>query len=115
MFGSKKDKSHFDYGLYAFYDTKAQAYRLPMPEKDASIIIRQVEKLFFDPTQNGNDLVTHAEDFALFKLGDYYSMSGHIEPCTPEHVVNLVELRARAHASMAAQSKVQDLRALPST
>lgn len=114
MFG-RSEKNDNDFSLFAIYDTKAQVYRLPIPEKDSAIVVRQIEKLFQDPSQNQNDFVSHAEDFAVYKIGEYNCKTGVISPCRPEHIVNVHELRARAHASMAAQAKVPDLRALSLT
>lgn len=83
-----------DYEYFSIYDTKVGSYREPMLAINRHDMIRQIHSLFRDPAQAANVLITNAEDFAVFKVGEYTKKSGTIQGTQHEHIANLHDIRA---------------------
>lgn len=97
MFG-KQQKNEPDMQYFTIYDTKAGAYRDPILTLNKLVILRELHNMMLkkDPE---NQLFSNAEDFQVFKIGDYYRKTGTIESCNPEHICNLHEVKASALSS----------------
>lgn len=89
----KKEKQA-DLEYFTIYDSKVGVYREPMLAINRHDILRQIDGLFRDPAQTRNQLLTNAEDFSLFKCGEYCKRTGQITPTTLEHIANLHEIKA---------------------
>lgn len=96
MFG-KKDDNRFDREFFSIYDSKTGIYRAPLLHHNRFEIVREVENLFRDPEHAKAQLVVNAEDFSIFKVGDFDTKTGEIRPTSaPEHIVNLNDIRLAA-------------------
>lgn len=89
----KKETNH-DLEIFTIYDSKSQSYREPTYAKNKFVIMRELEQLYRDKSQINNQLVTNAEDFSLFKIGEYWLKNGQIESCKPTHIANMHEIKA---------------------
>lgn len=96
MFGPKKVEVDPDMEVFTVFDVKSGTYRTPILGLNRFDIIRDVERLMRDPAQVRNDLVTNAEDFQLFKVGEWFKKEGRLEVCRPEHIANFHEIKAVA-------------------
>lgn len=76
--------------IFTIFDTKAKAYMQPFFSKNAATALREVQSAV-DNTEHGFN--THAEDYSLFHIGNYDENSGKIDPISPTHIINLVELK----------------------
>lgn len=94
MFGKKQDQATPDFEYFSIFDSKVSVYREPMLAANRHDMVRQIDNLFRDPAQAKNQLLLNAEDFSLFKVGEFTKKTGLIVGCTPEHVANLHEIRA---------------------
>jgi len=91
---TKNNKEKPDLEYFTIFDSKVGTYREPMLAINRHDILRNLQGLFQDPAQQRNQLVTNAEDFSLFKVGEYSKKSGTITPCAHEHIANLHDIRA---------------------
>lgn len=89
MFGTKKEKA--DKELFSIYDSKVAHWGDPIIAINRFDMMRSYEVLLRQHPMDQK--VTNAEDFAIFKIGDYSSSTGRISSHAPEHVANLHELR----------------------
>lgn len=100
MFGSKKEKP--DLEMFVMFDSKVGAYDRPFFALNKDDLLREVlnnmRKDAKDPNCQ-NKFYINAEDFSIFKIGEYYRQSGEITPQTATHVVNLHELKVLAQPS----------------
>lgn len=88
----KAKNRQVDLELFTIYDTKTDSYREPVFAVNQHDLIRQMLDQF---QKNSNNLyLTNAEDFAIYKLGDYCYATGTLKSHDPTHVVNMHELRA---------------------
>lgn len=95
MFGKNKDK--VDYEIFSIYDSKVDAYEMPMFAINQHDLTRQILNNFKDTSQHKtNKFFLNAEDFSLFRIGAYTKKSGTLLTQNPEHIANLHELRAAA-------------------
>lgn len=94
MFGTKRNSETPDFEYFTIYDNKVGIYREPMLAINRHDILRQFDSLFRDPKQQTNQLLTNAEDFSLFKVGEYSKKSGTIIGTAHEHIANLHEIRS---------------------
>ena len=88
----KKQEPELEY--FAIYDSKSQTYNEPMLAANRFVMLRQINDLFQDSNQSKNQLFLNAEDFSLFKVGEYSKKTGQILGQSPEHIANLHELKA---------------------
>lgn len=103
MFG-KNNQQQPDFEYFTIFDSKVGIYREPMLAVNRHDMLRQVDGLFRDPQQKTNQLLTNAEDFSLFKVGEYSKKTGVITPCQHEHIANLHDIRAAVQ-----RSQIQDV------
>ena len=96
MFG--KDQKRPDLEMFTIFDTKTATYRIPSYAINKYDLLRQIENMFKDPSQEKNDLNTNAEDFQVFKIGEYDRLTGQLAAQKPEHVANLHEIKASLKA-----------------
>ena len=95
MFGKEKQsKPELEY--FTIHDSKTGAYKEPMLAINRHDMLRQIDNLFRDPNQKLNQLLTNAEDFSLFKIGEYCKSTGTITSTKHEHIANLIDLRTSA-------------------
>lgn len=94
MILASKKTNQVDYEYFTIYDTKIDSYRMPMAAVNKFDMIRQIESLFRSPEQKDNQLITNAEDFQLFKIGEYEVKTGTFTAQRPQHVANLHEIKA---------------------
>lgn len=96
MFGKKNNQTEPDFEYFSLYDTKVEAYRPPVLAINQYDMLRQLDNMFKDPEHAKNQIVQNAEDFQLFKVGDFTKKTGTINSYPPVHVANLHEIRAAA-------------------
>lgn len=90
MFGKEKPTNH-DLEIFLIYDSKVNAYRDPIISPNKWEMFRSYERLL---KNNPDDqLITNAEDFALFKIGEYFKKTGTITLHEKEHQANFHELK----------------------
>jgi hypothetical protein len=94
MFG--KQKKQVDIEAFAMYDSKVLAYSDPMFAINQHDMTRQILNTFKDPSQSQNKYLVNAEDYSLFKVGEYDRKQGIFTGCNPEHVANIHDIRAAA-------------------
>lgn len=81
---------------FVIFDSKSKTYGLPMLEKNAEVLIRELVTTFKKPEQQAqNHLFINAEDYSLFKNAEYDRRSGEFKTVSLEHIVNLHDLKAR--------------------
>lgn len=102
MFGSKKQDPDVEY--FAIFDTKVGNYRIPMSAINREQMIRDTENLFRNPQQSTNSLVINAEDYQLFKIGEYDFKTGTMVGTQHEHICNLHDLKAGVMQKMRAEA-----------
>lgn len=78
---------------FTIYDSKVGVYREPILALNKHDILRQLDTLFREPDQKAQ-LFTNAEDFQLFQVGSYDTLTGQITPEQPIHIANLHELKS---------------------
>lgn len=92
---SKKKTRQIDFQIYVIYDSKTDSYhKVPSFAVNEADLIRQITTMFADPSQAANKFYANAEDFAVFKVGNYCFKTGTIESQPHEHVINLHEIRS---------------------
>jgi len=110
MFQKKQEKEpEFEY--FSIYDSKVGHYRTPVLAINRLDVIRQIETLF--KKEPGDQLCTNAEDFSVFKVGEYDKKTGVITSTPHEHIVNLHDVRSLVQRT--AQEQNNPLRALNAT
>lgn len=111
MFGNGKTNQAPDFEYFSIYDSKVGIYREPMLAINRHDILRQIDALFRDPQQQQNQLLQNAEDFALYKVGEFSKRTGVITSCPHEHVANLHEIRTAVmqRATPNVQRPVQEI------
>lgn len=93
MFGTK-NKPTPDLELFTIYDSKTESYRAPLMAVNRHELIRDTQNMFADPAQAKNTYLLNAEDFAIFKVGEFDRKTGVLTPVPHEHVANMHDLRA---------------------
>ncbi len=111
MFG-RSDSEEADAMVFCIFDSKGRFYDRPLFEKNEETIRRDIYNMFCDERQARNPLFVNAEDFSVFKIGEFSKKTGELTSCKPTHVLNLHDLRALVPARPAPQmqSDVQQLR-----
>lgn len=104
MFG--KTKQDPDYEWFSIYDSKIGLYRAPMLAINRHDILRQIDALFRDPEQQKAQLVQNAEDFSLFKIGEFDKKTGVIVATPHEHIANLHEIRTAVRNQMMVEQPI---------
>ena len=66
-----------NYGIYAIYDTKTEAYAAPFAQPNNAVAMRMFSDLANDPNTN---IHKHASDFRLARLGTWDDVTGKFEP-----------------------------------
>lgn len=94
MFG--KTQQDPDLELFTVYDSKSGAYDLPAFSLNRHVLMRDVINMLKDPQQSKNKYLTNAEDYSIFKIGEYSKKSGKLIAQNPEHIANMHELRTMA-------------------
>lgn len=96
MLGLAKNKQQEDCVLFTIFDTKSGTYRDPILVPDQAAVIRALSTNFFNPANQYDQYVTHAEDFQLFKIGSFDRKTGLVSSYQPEHILNLHDLKSAA-------------------
>ena len=68
--------------VYAVKDSAVQSYAQPMFFPTVPAAVRAFSDAVNSQDPN-SQLCKHPEDFALYKVGDYDTVTGVIEPCQP--------------------------------
>lgn len=80
--------------IYTVFDSKMATYSPPfMKDRDAAAI-RDFSDWVNDGRDERNMLFKHPEDFSLFTIGEFDSLSGFITPITPLSLVTASALRS---------------------
>lgn len=95
MFG-KTSKLQVDMEIFTIYDSKVEAYELPTFAVNGHDLCRQIINMFTDPAQARNKFLVNAEDYIIFKIGEYNKATGVITPTKPESIALMHELREAA-------------------
>lgn len=99
MFGKNQKQEPADLHFFNIFDTKVGCYqREPMLAINDHDMLRQLDGLMRDPSQEKNQYVTNAEDFQLFQVGSYWKKTSTLQGCEPRHIANLHEIKAAARA-----------------
>lgn len=107
MFNREKGAQAPDYEYFVFFDSKVGRYGEPALAINRHDLLRQIDGMMRDPQQKKNQLVANAEDFSLFKIGEYSKKTGVITPCNPEHIANLHDIRSAAWRTIEKQPEVE--------
>lgn len=91
MFGKKNRQ--VDKEFFTIYDSKTDSYVEPVLATNQHDLARQMMNLF-ERQGSENKYYQNAEDYSLFKIGDYCHKTGSIASHEPKHVLNLHELRS---------------------
>lgn len=95
MFGKEKPKN--DVEIFTIYDSKSLSYGKTTQAPNRHVLIRDLVNMFREPAQQKeNSLYINAEDYSIFKIGEYSNTTGLITAQPQEHVANLHDLRALA-------------------
>ncbi len=78
-------------GIYSVFDVKAGAYMVPFFLATDAMALRGFSDLLLDAE---HPFSAHAEDFTLFKVGEFTDVKGVVIGCTPLSLGNGVELVA---------------------
>ena len=68
-------------GLYAIFDITAQMYSEPKIAPTDGVYTRLVSDMI---AEGNNQVANHPEEFAVYKLGEWNELSGHIESTVTE-------------------------------
>jgi len=83
-----------DFEYFTIYDTKVGAYKNPLLSTNSLEVLRQIEGFMMNPANQHDPLVTHAEDYSIFKIGTYSKTTGKITPCPAESIAQLHEIKS---------------------
>lgn len=93
FFGNKSDSSSVpcDMELFTIFDTKSGSYRDPVLAPNSGVLMRDLHASFrkFPDDQ----YFTNAEDFQLFKVGEFTRKTGTLVGCPPVHIANLHDVK----------------------
>lgn len=94
MFNRNKSTSA-DLEFFTVFDSKSQSYSEPFPAQNREVVIRDFANAFKkEDAPKVNRYFMNAEDFAVFKCGQFDLKSGTLVGQSLEHVINLHDLRA---------------------
>ena len=85
-------KSDPELEAFTVFDSKAGIYREPIFAINRHDIMRGYESTI--RKYPDDVLVTNAEDFSLFKIGEYSKKTGQFVATHHEHIANLIDLRS---------------------
>lgn len=96
MLGKGKVHRQVDREMFTMYDSKTESYNEPVFAINKHDVVRMMLNLFRDPQQQEkNKFFVNAEDYSLFKIGDFCLKTGTVVAINPpEHVANMHELRS---------------------
>ena len=77
----------FKLGMYSVFDSKAEQFTPPFSAGNDALAVRVFSGACSEPT---HDFHRHAEDFTLFKVGEFDQEKGVIVPCSPESIVTAI-------------------------
>lgn len=101
--GQTGNRQNPDLEYFVIFDSKVGVYREPMLAINRHDMLRQIDQIMRDPQNKLNQLVANAEDFALFKIGEYDKMKGVITTTQHEHIANLHDIRSAVQRRMLAE------------
>lgn len=90
----RKPESQHSIEFFTVYDTKANTYRDPLPAMNQVELLRSYETFFRKPENQYDPQYTNAEDFQIFKIGQYTRKTGLLEGHRPIHIASLHEIKA---------------------
>ncbi len=94
MFGKNKTGGA-ELEFFTVFDSKAKTYAEPFPAMNSEVVIRDFTTAFRDPeAHKKNRYYMNAEDFSIYKCGNFSLTSGLITGQNLEHIVNMHDLRA---------------------
>lgn len=96
MFG-QKNETQPDLEIFAMWDSKAQCYKPPVLSTNKHTALRELSKLMSE--NKSHEFFSNAEDFQLFKIGDYSYRTAKINWHNPEAITGLHELKAALQSS----------------
>lgn len=73
------------YNVYALRDSKSDSFNIPFHLQTDGLAVRALQDLVNDER---SIVHAHPEDFALYCLATWDSVSGEYMPCAPRHVAN---------------------------
>lgn len=98
LFTKNKKTSHEnlspDAEYFTIHDSKVGSYRDPVLAINRHDLLRQIDLFYRNESNHKDPLFINAEDFSIFKIGEYYKKTGTIYGCEPEHVANCHDLRS---------------------
>lgn len=103
MFNNKKKETSQepDLMIFTIFDSKSKSYDIPTFAKNKNTLVRDILNMFRDPAQAKNKFLINAEDYSVYKIGEYYKVNGGLWSQELEHVVNLNDLRAMVEPDIA--------------
>lgn len=94
---NKTEDKKGDLEAFTIYDSKSGAYDVPAFAQNKNVLMRDIVNMFNDPQQSRNKYLVNAEDYSIFKIGDYSKQTGQITSHNLEHVAYMHDLRAMAN------------------
>lgn len=93
MFRQGQTSGQVDLMAFTIYDSKTESYREPVFAVNEHDLIRQFTDVM-SKNKEKNPYYQNAEDYSIFKIGEYNFKKGNLQAMKPVHVVNIHELRA---------------------
>jgi hypothetical protein len=91
----KRKETQADLEFFTVFDSKSKSYSEPFPAMNKDVVLRDFANAFKHPeASTKNKYFMNAEDYAIFKVGQYDLKLGALTGQNPEHVVNLHDIRA---------------------
>lgn len=108
MWKKPEIKQEADMQLFTVYDKTGKTYGDIVYAKNKDVLLREVLNMFrrYDHQQQ-NPHYLNAEDFTIFKIGDYQKSTGQITLCDHERIAYMHELKALVEPAQPPASMVQ--------
>jgi len=105
-----------DVEFFTVFDSKSKSYTEPFPARNSDCVLRDFANAFRDPeAPRKNRYYQNAEDFAIFKIGNFDLKTGRMVSHNVEHVVNLHDVRTMVQPNVERQVGPEVPRALSFT
>lgn len=73
--------------IFAVFDSKAASFGTPFVDQSESSATRNFGDAVRDGSNPNNLWHKHPEDFSLFQIGEFDSLSGELVPCIPKNLI----------------------------
>lgn len=73
--------------IYAVFDAKAACFGQPIFGQNEGTVVRDFSDAVLDGSNKNNMWHRHPEDYSLFHIGDFDSLSGELLPTIPKSIL----------------------------